>query len=62
MPTLANVVSNVNARKAVKTDMNSYFPTQDLYFMEAFFELSPVVSDPAGTLEPSSIFYVVKKY
>lgn len=61
MPTLANVVDNINARKALKTDINSYFPTQDLYFMEAFFELSPVISDPAGKILSSSFLFIVKQ-
>ena len=60
MPTLADVLDKIIAGEAVKTDMNSCFPTQDLYFMEASFELSPVISDPAGRIEPSSILFLAK--
>lgn len=60
MSTLASVIKKIDAGKAVRTDMNSYFPTQDLYFMAAFLELSPVVSDPQGKTEYSLSFYIDK--
>lgn len=61
MSTLANVIKKIDAEKAVKIGIISYFPTQDLYFMEVFFELKRVISQPAGETEPSSLLYIVKQ-